>query len=136
MIISKRPYQKIYLQVKIGSYPSSGSSFCLVLPCVVVFVTTLRAFRYCRSRVSLRLFVHLGAHLANWSCISFGCPSCQLALPCPWLPNLGQSPHVFCYGSSCVWVPMLRSRLALHWDTHLLNSPYVVFEPPTLVRAY
>ena len=90
----------------------------------------------CISLLSFMRFVHLGAHLANWSCISFGCPSCQLALPCPWLPNLGQSPHVFCYGSSCVWVPMLRSRLALHWDTHLLNSPYVVFGPPTLVRVY
>jgi hypothetical protein len=50
--------------------------------CVVVFVTALRAFRYGRSCVPLRLFVRLGAHLANWPCIAFGCPSCQLALPC------------------------------------------------------
>jgi len=55
------PYKKIYLQANIGSYPSSGSSFCLVLPCVVVFVTALRAF---------------------------GGPSCQLALRCVWVPLL------------------------------------------------
>jgi hypothetical protein len=33
-------------------------------------------------------------------------------LPSPWWPNLGQAPLAFRYGSSCVWVPMLRSRLA------------------------
>jgi hypothetical protein len=33
-----RPYQKVYLQAKICSYPSSSSSFSLVLPCVDVFV--------------------------------------------------------------------------------------------------
>jgi hypothetical protein len=55
------PYKKIYLQAKIGSYPSSGSPFCLVLPCVVVFVTTLRVF---------------------------GRPSCLLALRCVWVPLL------------------------------------------------
>jgi hypothetical protein len=114
------PYKKIYLQAKIGSYPSSGSPFCLVLPCVVVFVTTLRVF---------------------------GCPSCLLALrcvwlpllpislTCPWSPNLGHAvlknlppsqnwylsvlrlvffPSAplcghFCYGSSCVWGPILPS---------------------------
>jgi len=55
------PYKKIYLQAKIGSYPSSGSPFCLVLPCVVVFVTALRVF---------------------------GRPSCLLALRCVWVPLL------------------------------------------------
>jgi hypothetical protein len=55
------PYKKIYLQAKIGSYPSSGSPFCLVLPCVVVFVTALRVF---------------------------GRPSCLLALRCIWVPLL------------------------------------------------
>jgi hypothetical protein len=68
-------------------------------------------------RISLRLFVRLGAHLANWPCIAFGCPSCQLALPCPWSPNLGQASRVFRYGSSCVWAPMLRTRLALRSST-------------------
>jgi hypothetical protein len=53
------PYKKIYLQAKIGFYPSSGSPFCLVLPCVVVFVMALRVF---------------------------GCPSCLLALHCAWVP--------------------------------------------------
>jgi hypothetical protein len=65
----------------------------------------LRAFRYGRSCVPLRLFMRLGAHLANWPCIAFGCPSCQLALPCVAfgrpsceltlrcvrLPNLGEA---------------------------------------------
>jgi hypothetical protein len=140
------PYKKIYLQAKIGSYPSSSSPFCLVLPCVVVFVTALRVFGCpscllalrciwmpllptrlalplvaqhwpCRIKKStskpklvrirpparlfswcslvwsflLRLFVRLGAHLANLPCIAFGCPSCRVALPCPWSPNLGQA---------------------------------------------
>ena len=55
------PYKKIYLQAKIGSYPSSYSPFCLLLPCVVVFVTALRVF---------------------------GRPSCLLALRCVWVPLL------------------------------------------------
>jgi hypothetical protein len=93
--------KNLYLQAKIGSYPSSGSSFCLVLP-------LCGRFRYGSSCVPLRLFVRfLMAVLANWPCIAFGCPSCQLALPCPWSPNLGQAPRVFRYSSSCVWVPML-----------------------------
>jgi hypothetical protein len=65
----------------------------------------LCAFRYSHSCVSLRLFMHLGAHLANSPCIAFGCPSCQLPLPCIafghpscelalpyiWAPNLGEA---------------------------------------------
>jgi hypothetical protein len=144
--------KNLYLQAKIGSYPSSGSSFCLVLPlcgrfrygssCVplrlfVRSVTALRAFPCGRSCVPLRLFVRfLTAVLANRPCIAFGCPSCQLALPCPWSPNLGQAPRVFRYGSSCVRVPMLRSRLALRLGAHLANSPCVAFGRPTLVRSY
>jgi hypothetical protein len=73
--------------------------------CVVIFITTLRLFRYGRSCIPLRLFVCLGAHLANWPCIEFGCPSCQLTLPyvafgctscelafrCIRAPNLGEA---------------------------------------------
>jgi hypothetical protein len=38
-----------------------------------------------------RFFMHLGTHLAFSACILFGHPSCQLTLPCPWSPNLGQA---------------------------------------------
>ena len=53
-----------------------------MLPCVVIFVTSLRSFFYICLHVSLWLFMRLGAHLANWPCIAFWCPSCQLPLPC------------------------------------------------------
>jgi hypothetical protein len=39
---------------------------------------------------------------------SFGRPSCELTL-------------------RCVWAPILRTRLALRWGTHLASSPCVVF---------
>jgi hypothetical protein len=83
------------------------------------FVIAHHAFCYGCSCILLRFFMRLGSHLANWPSIAFGCPSCQLALPCPWSPNLGQSLGVFCYDSSCVWVPMLRTHLALR-----LGRPY------------
>ena len=114
------PYKKVYLQAKIGSYPSSGSPFCLVLPCVVVFVAALRVFwrpscllaLRCvwvpllptrlalplvaqpwpsSSCVSLRLFVRLGAHVAKSPCVAFGRPSCELALRRVRAPNLGEA---------------------------------------------
>jgi hypothetical protein len=116
--------------------PSAPFVWSFSLRLFVRFVTALPAFRYGRSCVPLRRFVRLAAHLANWPCIAVGCPSCQLALPSPWSPNLGQAPRAFRYGSSCVWVPMLRSRLALRLDAHLVNSPCVAFRCPTLVRPY
>jgi hypothetical protein len=98
--------------------------------------------------------VRLGAHLANLPCIAFGCPSCQVALPCPWSPNLGQAvlknlprsqnwflsilqliflPSAplcgrFRYGSSCVWAPILPTCLALllvHPSCQLFALPLV-----------
>jgi hypothetical protein len=51
----------VYLHAKICSYPSSSSSFILVLPCVDVFL-----------RMSF----------------SFGRPSCEIALRCVWAPIL------------------------------------------------
>jgi hypothetical protein len=226
---------KLYLQAKIGSYPSSGLSFCLVLPlcgrfrysssCVslrpfVQSITALRAFGrpsrqlalHCiwvpllptrlafplvtqpwpgSSCVLLRLFVCLGAHVAKSPCVAFGHPSCELSLRCVQAPNLGEAvlknlppsqnwflsvlrlvffpsaPFVwsfslrlfvrfvtairaFRYGSSCIWVPILPTGLALHLGsplanspyltlrlgTHLANSPCVVFGHLTLVRPY
>jgi hypothetical protein len=43
------------------------------------------------SCVSLRLFVHLGTHVANLPCIAFGCPSCELALRCIRVPDLSEA---------------------------------------------
>jgi hypothetical protein len=85
----------------------------------VRFLTAVRAFRYGSSCVSLRPFLptglalHLGAPLANSPCLAlgrptlarllvcfvtalraFGCPRCEVAL-------------------RCVWVPILRTHLAL-----------------------
>ena len=143
------PYKKIYLQANIGSYPSSGSPFCLVLPCVVVFVTALRVFGRPSCLLALR-------------CVAFGCPSCQLALPCPWSPNLGHAvlknlppsqnwylsvlrlvffPSAplcgrFCYGSSCVWGPILPTCLALRLGAPLAESPCLALGLPTLDRPY
>jgi hypothetical protein len=108
------PSQNWFLSVlRLLFLPSAPFVWPFSLRLFVRFVTALPAFRYGRSCVPLRLFVRLAAHLANWPCIAFGCPSCQLALPSPWSLNLGQAPRAFRYGSSCVWVPMLRSRLAL-----------------------
>jgi hypothetical protein len=106
-----------------------------VLPCAVVFVTAPRAFCYGCSCVSLRFFVPLGSHLANWPCIAFGCPSFQLVLPCPWSPNLGQALGAFRYGSSRFRAPMLRTRLALRLGAHLANSPCVAFGRPSCELA-
>jgi hypothetical protein len=58
--------------------------------------------------------------------------------------------HAFCYVSSCIWVPILPTGLALHLGAplanspclalrlgaHLVNSPCVAFGRPTLVRPY
>jgi hypothetical protein len=131
------PSQNWFLSIlRLVFLPSAPFVWSFSLRLFVHFVTALHAFRYGRSCILLRLFMHFVTHLANWPCIAFGCPSCQLALPCPWSPNLGQAPRVFRYGSSCVWVPMLRSRLALHLGTHLANSACIAFRRPTLVRPY
>jgi hypothetical protein len=112
---------KVYLQAKICSYPSSSSSFSLVLPCVDVFVadefcvwvTILRmclslrcgaqladvrtclAFmlRTCVGVPNLRtcLALRWGAQLANVPCVAFGRPSCRRALICIGVPNLGEA---------------------------------------------
>jgi hypothetical protein len=43
------------------------------------------------SCVSLRLFVRLGAHVAKSPCIAFGRQSCEIALRCVRVPNLGEA---------------------------------------------
>jgi hypothetical protein len=88
---------------QICSYPSSGSSFSLVLPCVDVFV----ADEFCvwatilRTCLSLRWGAQLadvpwGAQLADVLCVLLGHPTCGCAL-------------------CCVGAPILRTRLALRW---------------------
>jgi hypothetical protein len=121
-----RSYQKVYLQAKICSYPSSSSSFSLVLPCVDVFVadefcvwaTILRtclafpwgaqladmrtclafALRTCAGARNLRtcLVLHWCAQLADVHCVALGCPTCGRAL-------------------CCIWAPILRTCLTLRW---------------------
>jgi len=139
---------------------------------VVVFVTALCAFRYSSSCVwapilPTGLALRLRAPLANSPCLAralraFGCPSCQLALPCPWSPNLGHAvlknlppsqnwylsvlrlvffPSAplcgrFCYGSSCVWGPILPTCLALRLGAPLAESPCLALGLPTLDRPY
>jgi hypothetical protein len=123
-----RLYLKVYIQAKICSYPSSSSSFSLVLPCVDVFIadefcvwaTILRtclslrfdaqladvrtclafALRTCIGAPNLRTFLALrwGTQLADMPCVAFGCPSCGRAL-------------------SCVGAPILQTCLAFAWQT-------------------
>jgi hypothetical protein len=97
-----------------------------VLPCVVVFVTALRAFCYSSSCVSLRPFVRSVTALH-----AFGHPSCQLALHCIWVPLLPTrlaEPLVAqpWPGSSCVslW-------LFVHLGAHVAKSPCIAFGHPS-----
>jgi hypothetical protein len=103
------------LQAKICSYPSSSSSFSLVLPCVDVFVAQScgRALR-CVGAPNLRTCgladvpciadvpcvcvadVRWGAQLADVPCVALGRPTCGRAL-------------------CCVWAPILRTCLAFRW---------------------
>jgi hypothetical protein len=121
------PSQNWFLSViRLVFFPSAplcghfryGSS-CISLRSFVHFVTALRAFHCGSSCILLQLFMRLGTHLANWPCIAFGCPSCQLALPCPWS------------GSSCISL-----QIFMRLGTHLENSPCLAFGRPTLVRSY
>jgi hypothetical protein len=95
---------------QICSYPSSGSSFSLVLPCVDVFV----ADEFCvwatilRTCLALRWGAQLadvpwapnlrtcfafcwGTQLADVPCVALGRPSCGRALRCVGAPNLGEA---------------------------------------------
>jgi hypothetical protein len=77
------------LQAKICSYPSSSSSFSLVLPCVDAFVED----EFCVWAPILRtcLALRWGAQLADVPCVAFGRPSCGRALGCVGAPNLGEA---------------------------------------------
>jgi len=76
---------------------------CIPLRLFVRFVTAVRVFRYGSSCVSLRPFVRSVTALR-----AFGRPSCQLALHCIWVPLLPTR-----LALRCVWAHILRTRLAL-----------------------
>jgi hypothetical protein len=93
--------------------------------------------------------VWVGTPLANSPCVVFGCSYFQLAFPFPWSPNLGQDvlkkfsrsqncflsviwlvffPSAalcgrFRYDSSCGWVLLLPTHLALHLGDPITNLP-------------
>jgi hypothetical protein len=81
--------EAVLLQAKICSYPSSSSSFSLVLPCVDAFVED----EFCVWAPILRtcLALRWGAQLADVPCVAFGRPSCGRALGCVGAPNLGEA---------------------------------------------
>jgi hypothetical protein len=110
-----RPYLKVYLHAKICSYPSSSSSFCLVLPCVDVFVAD--EFFFWATILRTRLVLRLGAQLANVPYVALGRPTCGRT-------NV-------CWGASS-----LRTCLALRWGAQLADMPCVALGQPTLVRLY
>jgi hypothetical protein len=100
------------LQAKKISYPSSSSSFSLVLPCVDVCV-------------AYQFFV--------WAPILRMCPSYPsssssffLVLPCE---------DVFVADEFFIWVPILRSRLVLRLGAQLADVPCVALGRPTCGRA-
>ena len=70
-----RPYQKVYLQEEICSYPSSSSSSCLVLPCVDVFVAD--EFFVWATILRTLLALRWGAQLADvQTCLAFTLRTC------------------------------------------------------------
>jgi hypothetical protein len=76
---------------------SSISSFSLVLPCVDVFVVDVffvwaTILQTCVGAPNLRtcLVLRWGAQLADVPCVAFERPSCERALNCVGVPNLGE----------------------------------------------
>jgi hypothetical protein len=109
----------VYLQAKICSYPSSSSSFSLVLPCAPKRMT-----------------------------FAFGKPSCGCALHCVGAPDLRtcrRALHLR-YGRAfwrptckralhCFGAPNLRTCLALRWGAQLADVPCVAFGHPSCRRT-
>jgi hypothetical protein len=125
---------------------------------------TCRRALHCVAAPNLRTCHALrwGAQLADVHCVAFRSPSCGRALRFVGVPNLGEAvlkrlpPTKICsYPSSsssfslvlpCVdvfvadrlfiWVPILRTLLALRLVAHLADAPFVALGRPTLVRPY
>ena len=102
--------RKVYLQAKICSYPSSSSSFSLVLPCVDVFVAD--EFFIWAPILRTCLDLRLGTQLADVPCIALGGPTCG----CADVPS--------------ICVADVRS------GTQLADVPCVALRRPNLVRLY
>jgi hypothetical protein len=104
-----RSYLKVYLQAKICSYPSSSSSFCLVFPCVDVFVAD--EFFVWAPILRTRLALRLGAQLVDVPCIALGRPTCGHAdMPCACIADV-------------------------HWGAQLADVPCVALGRPTCGHA-
>jgi hypothetical protein len=104
-----RPYLKVYLHAKICSYPSSSSSFCLVLPCVDVFVAD--EFFFWATILRTRLVLRLGAQLVNVPYVALGCPTCgRTNVPCVCIADV-------------------------RWGTQLADVPCVALGRPTCGHA-
>jgi hypothetical protein len=97
---------------------------------VVLFVTSLLAFCYGSSCISLRSFVHSITTLH-----AFGRPSCQLALYCIWVPLLPTHLALALVAqpwpsSSCVSL-----RLFVCLGAHVAKSPCIAFGHPSCELA-
>jgi hypothetical protein len=81
-------------------------------------------------------------------CVALGRPSCGRAdVPCVCIADLRwgtQLVHMPCVALGrptcgrvlcCVWVPILRTCLALRWGAHLVDVPCVTLGRPTCGRA-
>jgi hypothetical protein len=150
-----RPYEKVYLQAKICSYPSSSSSFSLLLPCVNVFVVD----EFCVWATILRMCLALrwGAELADvWTCLAFalltciGAPNLRTCLALRWGAQLPDMPCVALGRPTCgralccIWAPILLTHLALHWGAQpwlgyikksTSKPKFVLIHPPACILA-
>jgi hypothetical protein len=91
----------------------------------VRFVLAVRAFHYGSSCIwvpilPIGLAFRLGAHLSNWSCISFGHPFCQLVLHFVWVPILPtglafREPHVYMITQFFHW-NLSKHSLRICWN--------------------
>jgi hypothetical protein len=114
------PYKKVCLQAKICSYPSSSSSFSLVLPWVEVFI----ADEFCIWETILDVPYVVLAH-PTCGCPDVPCLRCGRALG---HPTCGRALR-------CIGVPNLQTCLALHLGAQLVDVPCVAFGRPSCGRA-
>jgi len=157
-------HPNVYLQAKICSYPSSSSSFSLVLHCVYIFVVDEFFVWATILRTCLALHwgaqiadvpcvcdadVCWGAQLADMPCIAFGRPTCGCVnVPCIcvadvcWGAQLAELPCIALGRPTsrralrCVRAHNLPTCLVLRLGAHLADALFVGLGRPTLVRPY